>query len=355
MNQPYSRGLDPYYERQLSSGEETPARIAGEHRHGYVVWSSAGDGFARLAGRLVHTLQDEEYPAVGDWVVLRALPLPGHTSIIDRVLTRRTVLMRGAAGRQARGQVIAANIDIVFIVSGLDVDFNVRRIQRYLARVSAGGALPVIVLNKTDICDDIDSRVAEVKRVSPGTEVITTSVTSGEEMQEFTEYLRPGITAAFVGSSGAGKSTLMNVLLGETRLRTGEVRTHEHGGRHTTTHRHMLVLPSGAMLIDTPGMRELSLIDREGIDTTFSGIEELASQCRFRDCTHQSEPGCAVRHAVESGEIPSDLVEHYLALQAEARAFELRHDERARRRSERATGRQRAKDLNVIRRVKEGR
>ncbi|MBN1151829.1 MAG: ribosome small subunit-dependent GTPase A, partial [Dehalococcoidia bacterium] len=244
------------------------------------------------------------------------------------------------------------NVDTVFIVTGLDANFNVRRIQRYAVRVHASGARPIALLNKADICEDVESRTAEVQRSVPGMPVLPLSASLRRGLEQLTEFLRPGITAAFVGSSGAGKSTLINTLLGEERLRTGESRAQDGRGRHTTSHREMVMLPSGGLLIDTPGMRELALLDQEGIGEVFSEIEELALHCRFRDCTHRSEPGCAVRRAVEHGEISTERVDYYLEMTAEARAYELRHDERMRRQSEKAIGRQRAKDMHIIRRLK---
>jgi ribosome biogenesis GTPase / thiamine phosphate phosphatase len=349
-----SLGFGPYFEEQLTGDDEVPARISGEHRHGYTVWAADGEGFARLSGRLTRDLDEDAHPGVGDWVILRATPVPGNTAIIDRVLTRRTVFTRGAAGGEARGQVIAANVDIVFIVCGLDNDYNVHRIQRYVARVRASGARPVVVLNKSDVCADKLDRVAEVQRATPGVDVLTTSAVLGLGLEHLKEQLGPGITAALAGSSGAGKSTLINSLLGDERLRTGELRAGDGRGRHTTTERQIVDFPSGGLLIDTPGMRELALFDEEGIGEVFSEIKELGMRCRFSDCTHQSEPGCAVRGAVEDGSLPADRLEHYLEMTAEARAFELRHDERLRRRTERAVGRQRATDLKLIYRRKEG-
>ena len=354
MHELYSLGFGPYFEEQLPDDGAIPARIAGEHKHGYIVWHSAGESFARLAGRLTRGLEGEAHPGVGDWVTLKSAPEPGHTAIIDRILARRTVFTRGVAGAPSGRQVVAANVDIVFIVTGLDANYNVRRIQRYLARVRASGAQPVVVLNKSDACDSVGDRIDEVAEAAPGAPVIATSATHERGLDGILELLRPGITAAFVGSSGAGKSTLINALLGEERLRTGETRADDGRGRHTTTHREMLVFPSGGLLIDTPGMRELALPDDEGLDEVFPRVEELASLCRFADCTHRSEPGCAVRQAVERGELPFEGVEHYLQLRAEARANELRLDERVRRKTDRTIGRQRAKDIHIIRRLKGG-
>jgi len=349
----HSWGFDPDFQIQLSDGE-TPARIAAEHRDGYVVWSTAGESVAKLSGRLNRESTDQARPGVGDWVTLRTLPQAGEIAIIERLLDRRTVFTRGAAGQQTRGQVIAANVDIVFVVSGLDDDFNIRRIERYLARVWASGAHPMIILNKADVCDDVDARVAEVEGISPGLDVILTSAKRSEGLERITQHLGPGITGAFVGSSGAGKSTLINALLGEERFATSDVREDDSRGRHTTTHRQLVLLPSGGLLVDTPGMRELALYDDEGLDMVFSDIESLAPQCRFRDCTHQGEPGCAVQDAVDRGELPVERLEHYLKLHAEARSYEIRQDEHIRRKGERAFSKRIGSDMKLIRKWKEG-
>jgi len=348
-------GFGPFFLEQLHGDAAIPARIAGEHGNGYIAWHSGGETFARLSGRLLRSNDAEAHPGVGDWVTLRSVPNSDETAIIERLLERRTVFTRRAAGGQTGLQVIAANVDVVFIVTGLDANYNVRRIQRYAARVHASGAEPVAVLNKSDSWGDAAARISEVERAVPGVSVVTTSAKRQCGLEKVAERLLPGVTAAFVGSSGAGKSTLINALLGEERLRTGETRTEDDRGRHTTTRREMVVLPSGGLLIDTPGMRELALPDDEGIEEVFPDIEVLALHCRFADCTHQSEPGCAVRQAVESGELPAEMMDHYLQLTSEARANELRSNERLRRQSERTVGRQRAKDLHIIQRWKGGR
>ena len=350
-----SLGFGPYFEGQLPQVEAIPARIAGEHRHGYIVWSVFGETFARLAGRLSRALDEESYPATGDWVTLRSVPVSGDTAIIEKILKRRTAITRGGAGGVSRMQVIVANVDIVLVVVGLDANYNTRRIQRYIARVLAGGARPIVVLNKTDVCDDVSLRIAEVGEAAPDLEIVGTSTMRGLGLGPIEEQLGRGITGAVVGSSGAGKSTLINALLGEDRLHTGAIRISDGRGRHTTSHREMVVLPSGGLLIDTPGMRELALLDDEGIGSVFPEIEEHSLHCRFRDCTHRSEPGCAVRDAVLNGMIADNRVEHYLKLRAEATSFECRNNERMRRRSERSIGRRMAADGDVIRRWKEGR
>ena len=277
-------------------------------------------------------------PGVGDWVVLKDAPGHDRTAVIDRVLARRTVFTRGAAGRQARAQVVAANVDLVFAVCGLDADFNVRRIERYLARIWASGAQPSVILNKADICEDTATRIAEVERQCPGVPVHVTSALRSEGIKSVRACIHHGMTVAVVGSSGAGKSTLVNALLGEDRMLTGKVRARDGRGCHVTTHRQLVLLPEGGLLLDTPGMRELQLVDEEGIDAVFKDIAALSTRCRYRDCRHDTEPGCAVKDAVESGDIAADRLEHYRKLEKEAQAYERRHDERLRRQSERVWG-----------------
>ncbi|MCP4600916.1 MAG: ribosome small subunit-dependent GTPase A [Proteobacteria bacterium] len=334
-------GFDPFFEEQLQGetiDKVIPARISAEHRSRYEVWSNEGTGFAQLAGRLLGEHEEETNPGVGDWVALRSPPSPDHVAIIERVFKRRTVFIRGAAGREARGQVVAANVDLVFVVCGLDADYNVRRIERYLARVWASGAQPSIILNKADVCEDTIVRVAEIEGHCPGVPVYVTSALHSEGLQEIRGLIPPGLTAAFVGSSGAGKSTLVNKLLGEERMETGEVRARDGRGCHITSHRQLVLLPGGGLLLDTPGMRELQLFDDEGISMVFPDIEELSKQCRFRDCRHDSEPGCAVMAAIAAGQISAERREHYLKLGREAKAYELRKNEHLRRKTEKVWG-----------------
>jgi len=334
-------------------GDAIPARIAAEHRGGYEVWSEGGAGLARLSGRLSLELGGD-LPGVGDWVTLKAHPAPGQTTMIDRLLERRTVFTRGAAGRQSRGQVVAANVDVVFAVCGLDADYNVRRIERYLARIWASGAQPVVVLNKADVCEDVEERVAEVTISSMGVPVVAASALYARGLDGIGERLGRGITVAFVGSSGAGKSTLINALLEEDRMATGEVRERDGRGRHITTHRQLMVVPGGGLCIDTPGMRELQLIDEDGIGSVFPDIEQLASLCRFVDCSHTSEPGCAVLQAITEGDVAPDRLAHFLKLRAEARSCEVRSDERRRRRADRSFAKMVNRDGRLLRGWKEG-
>jgi ribosome biogenesis GTPase len=354
MTELHDMGYGPFFEKQLTERDVVVGRIAAEHRGGYQVWSNVGDGPAQLAGRLTRTLSDEEAPGVGDWVTLTSAPGPDSLSLIERVLARRTVFLRGVAGRQSRGQVVAANIDQVFVVCGLDADYNLNRIQRYLARVWASGAQPVVVLNKADVSGTAEQRALEVEGACPGVPVLVASALREEGLAPIQERLVRGNTVAFVGSSGAGKSTLVNCLAGREVMPTSEVRSADSKGRHTTTHRQLFLLPQGGLIVDTPGMRELQLVDEEGIDAVFADIQSLAQECRFSDCTHQTEPGCAVQEAVVAGAIPEGRLGHYLKLLAEARAYEVRSDEKQRRGVEREFSKRIARDLKLIRRFKGG-
>ena len=262
-------GFGPFFEEQRQRWNEPdiiPARIAAEHRGGYEVWSAAGAGPARLTGKLRH-----RPPAVGDWVGLQAPPGPDHTAIIDRVFARRTVFTRGAAGREALAQIVAANVDVVFVVCGLDEDFNLHRIERYLARIWASGAAPALILNKADRCADARERLREVEARCAGVPVHVASALHCEGLAAIRASIGHGVTAALVGSSGAGKSTLINALVGEPRMATGETRASDGRGCHITTHRQLVLLPDGGLVLDTPGMRELQLID-EGVQANGSWI-----------------------------------------------------------------------------------
>ena len=335
-------GFHSFFEqkwKERTDDGSVPGRIAAEHRGGYVVWCAEGEGPAQLSGRLRNALRDAARPAVGDWVAIDRPPSSDRAGMVQHVLERRTAFTRGAAGRDSREQVVAANVDVVFVVCGLDADFNVRRIERYLARVRASGADAVIVLSKADLVHDARARIDAVATHAPGVAVHAISSVRGEGVDVLRAHVGHGTTVALVGSSGAGKSTLVNALAGGATMATGPVRAHDGRGQHVTTHRQLVVLPGGGLLVDTPGMRELQLADEAGLTATFEEVAELARACRFGDCAHAGEPGCAVRAALETGALDPDRLAHFQELQREAQAHARRHDARQRRADERAFGR----------------
>ena len=308
------------------------ARVVAQHRAGYEIHDGSGVFNAQPAPRfLKRGLDPAERPAVGDFVVVAA----GTPPQIDQVLPRRTVLARAAAGERHQRQIIATNIDTVFVLNGLDGDFNPARIERYLVLIEGSGARPVVVLTKADR-GDADEAVAALRaRIALDVGIFAINAKSAESVAPLLEYLGPGHTAVLVGSSGVGKSTLTNTLLGEARQATKAVREHDSRGRHTTTHRALIMLPSGGCLIDTPGMRELKLTGEEALDEgQFADIEELAQHCRFGDCSHQSEPGCAVRAALADGRLDPERWQNYLKLRDELAAAADSLEAQMRRKSE---------------------
>jgi ribosome biogenesis GTPase len=302
--------------------EPVPARVVLESQHIYRVHTGEAEVLARVTGRVRHKLGAREaFPAVGDWIALKpAGPAEDMGRIVD-VLPRRGRFVRKAAGTVAEAQVVAANVDVVFLVSGLDHDFNVRRIERYLLAALEGGAAPVVVLNKADLTRDIEQVRAELGPVAGQVPVELVSARTGTGVDALRAHIGPGRTGAFLGSSGVGKSTLINRLIGREVQRTAEVRESDSKGRHTTTHRELVVLPGGGLLIDTPGMRELQLWDvSTGLDDAFEDIAAVGADCRFRDCTHDTEPDCAVKVAVSVGRLSADRLANYLRLRREVLA-----------------------------------
>ena len=274
---------------------------------------------AEVSGRLRHGAKGAaDFPAVGDFVWLEGGAAQGN-AVIQGILPRRSVFVRRAAGSGCAEQVVAANIDTVFICMALNGDFNLRRLERYLAVAWDSGAVPVVVLTKADLCGDMARRLGEVRKAAAGAEVLTVSAVEPDGWRALLPYIGRGRTVALAGSSGVGKSTLINRLLGEERLVTGGLRSDDRG-RHTTTRRELFLLETGGMVIDTPGMRELGLwaVD-SGVEQSFADIEALAAQCRFRNCSHTGEPGCAVRAALASGELSGERLQSYQKLCAESR------------------------------------
>lgn len=305
----------------------SPARVAREDRESYVVYTAGRAVRARVAGALRHRANSRiDFPAVGDWVGLAMDARAGGQAIVHAVVPRRSMLLRRAAGNIGE-QLLAANVDTLFICTGLDHDYNLRRIERYLAFAYSGGVAPVVVLTKADLCTDLEERRIEVEAVAAGAPVVCLSTVAPRGLDEVRRLAPPGTTAALVGSSGVGKSSLINALLGRQALATRAVRQHDSRGRHTTTHRQMLLIPEGGLLIDTPGMRELALLaDADDVDAGFDDIEALAADCRFRDCTHTGEPGCAVRAAVARGDLDPSRLESRSKLLRELAYLDRRDD-----------------------------
>jgi ribosome biogenesis GTPase / thiamine phosphate phosphatase len=303
-----------------------PARVVAEHRGGYYVRSELGDRLAHARGRL----RDDEIwggmPAVGDWVVV--CDAPGDRFAIEALLPRRTKVSRKTPWLKAEEHILVANVDTVVLVSGLDHDFNPRRLERYLTAAWDSGADPVIVLTKLDLCHD-PGKLAEAESIAVGVPVFAVSNVTGEGLEAVRALLRPAKTFVLLGSSGTGKSTLANRLAGRQVMDVGGLRN-DGRGRHTTRHRQLLVMPGGAILIDTPGLRELQIWEGD-LDSAFADIAELAAQCRFNDCAHSSEPDCAVREALDTGELDPDRWRNYVKLQRELRAIEARSSRRLQR------------------------
>jgi ribosome biogenesis GTPase len=307
-----------------------PGRVALEHNHVYRVLTEDGDSLAEATGRLKHLAEGRhELPAVGDWVALK-LDESGGRGQIRAILPRLGKFSRKSAGQWTHEQVVAANIDTVFLVSGLDGDFNPRRIERYLLLARQSQARPVIILNKTDVADDVPEAVALITEMAPEVPVLAISAADGRGFELLDPYLRVGETVALLGSSGVGKSSIVNRLVGERVLPTRSVRESDSRGRHASVHRQLIALPGGGLVIDTPGMRELQLwgVD-EGLSGSFDDVTALGETCRFRDCHHDKEPGCAVKAAVEAGTLDAARYENFIKLQDERKIMAQRQDEKA--------------------------
>ena len=325
-----SLGWTSYFETEFAIHKDhgrRAGRVALEHRGSYRIYSELGELPAVLTGRLRFKADTPaELPAVGDWVVISE-PTEEKKAQIHAVLPRRSKFSRRAAGTESQEQVVAANIDTVFLVQGLDGDFNTRRLERYLVAAYESNASPVVILNKADLCESVEQKIREAEAVALESPVHAISSIEGAGMDQLEQYIGAGLTVAFLGSSGVGKSTLINRLIGQDIQKTAEVRESDSRGRHTTTHRELIVLKFGGLLIDTPGMRELQLWDAGGsLGETFGDIETIAAACHFSNCSHGEEPGCAVKEALASGALDRDRYDNYVKLDKELEYLDSKMD-----------------------------
>jgi ribosome biogenesis GTPase / thiamine phosphate phosphatase len=293
-------------------------RVTAQYKDLYKVVTQNSEMLAEISGKMRFSSGGlSDYPAVGDFVLIdREDELHGN-AVIHQILPRKSVFIRKAAGTAHQSQVVSANIDTVLICMSLNNDFNLRRLERYLSLAWDSGSIPVIVLTKSDICADLNNRIAEIMKTAPGVDILVTSAMHTDGYQAILKYLTPGQTVAFIGSSGVGKSTLINRLLGEDLIMTKAIRDDDKG-RHATTNRELIVLPGGGAVIDTPGMREMGL-ESANLEKAFIDIDQLAQECKFTDCQHETEPGCAVRQAIQDGVIPEERLNNYRKLKKEAR------------------------------------
>ncbi|WP_391210003.1 ribosome small subunit-dependent GTPase A [Psychrobacillus sp. L4] len=307
-------------------GKGIVGRVLLEHKHLYRVITNDGEWLCSLSGKFKFDHDREAFPAVGDWVVMEQMP-GEEKGIIQEVLPRSSQFSRKVAGQTTDIQLIAVNVDYVFLVMSLNDDFNVRRLERYLLAAWDSGATPVVVLTKKDACDDLSYYINEVESVAFGVDVLAVSSVTGEGIDHLAALLSAGKTGALLGSSGVGKSSLINALSGEEVMAVSDIREDDSKGRHTTTHRELSLLPGGGLLIDTPGMREFQLWEStEGVSASFKDIEELAVGCRFRDCQHKKEPGCAIQKAISNGILKEERYRSYVKLLRELAHIERKND-----------------------------
>jgi ribosome biogenesis GTPase / thiamine phosphate phosphatase len=306
-------------------------RVAVEYKGLYKVFCESKETLAAVSGKMIYSaaLRDD-YPAVGDWVVLDKTASDSDRAIIRGILSRKSKFSRKGAGNTVEEQIVAVNIDTVFICMSLNQNYNLRRLERYITMGWDSGAIPVVLLTKSDLCENVEEKLKETKEAAIGVDVHCISCANDSAAETVRNYLKPGHTVAFLGSSGVGKSTIVNRLLGEERLDTQAVSDTGDRGRHTTTNRELILLPEGGVVIDTPGMREFHILDaEEGISTAFDDIESFAANCKFSDCTHTTEPDCAGREAIENGTLSEARYDNYLKLKKEAAFIERKTNKKA--------------------------
>lgn len=327
-----SLGWNQTFEESFKAYEShhfIPGRISIEHKGLYTVLTEHGEMLGEITGKVrFNATGRHDFPAVGDWVAVQANPQEGK-AYVHGILPRKSKFSRKAAGLTTDEQIVATNVDTVFLVNALNQDFNLRRLERYLLMAWESGATPVIVLSKADLCEDIQKYIDEVETIAYGVPTFAVSAETGTGLDGLSSYITEGETVALLGSSGVGKSTLANKLFGSEVLKTNGIREEDGKGKHTTTHRELLVLESGGILIDTPGMRELQLWEGENsLSQSFQDVEGFAEQCRFRDCTHQNEPGCRVQEAIENGELSEERYTSFVKLQRELAYFARKEDQK---------------------------
>ena len=314
-------GFTNFFEQQLqtlNTENKLVGRVILEHKHSYRVVTEQGELLATISGNYAHNAYvREHYPAVGDFVLVQKMP-GEERAIIHHLFERKSLFKRKVAGGALEMQIVATNVDTVFLVMSLNDDFNIRRLERYLTAAWDSGAMPVIVLTKADLCDDPSRFVKEIEQIAFGVDILIVSAVDGEGLDQLKHYVSEGKTVALLGSSGAGKSTLVNALIGNDVMKTSDIREDDAKGRHTTTHRELIVTPMGGNIIDTPGMRELQLYDQDdSLSATFEDVEEISTRCKYRDCQHKKEPGCGIQDALQTGELARERYANFLKLQKE--------------------------------------